>query len=469
MNISASRIRSLLAIGENANIEFKRAGDGPKADTFESVCAFLNSTGGDIILGVADDGEVVGLPPKSIDAMIRNFVNVVNDPNLFDPVFALYPEEVVYKGMHLIHVRVPESADVHRFKGKCYVRVHDEDVRVRGTEPIAQMFIRKQRIFTEQKVYPFVTKKDLRLDLIPRIKNMTSEECPWKQMSPDQILKSARLLGIDAATGKRGFKAAAVLLLGSDDLIGDLFPAYKTDAILQRVNVDRYDDRDIVQTNLVESYGRLLAFGMKHLMDKFYLEDGLRVSLRGKILREMLVNVLVHREFTSSRPARFVIRRDEMFTDNANKAFRYGTITPKNLEPEPKNPIIAHFFNQIRLADELGSGVRNLYKYVKIYSGAEPVFDEGDVFKLTIPLNEDHLPETVDEGGEKSREKGGEKSREKIIAALKRSPKITMSELAESIGLSVKGIEKNIKTLREHGIIRRIGPDKGGYWEVIGG
>ena len=34
--------------------------------------------------------------------------------------------------------------------------------------------------------------------------------------------------------------------------------------------------------------------------------------------------------------------------------------------------------------------------------------------------------------------------------------------------LSVKGIEKNIKTLREHGIIRRIGPDKGGYWEVIG-
>ena len=169
------------------------------------------------------------------------------------------------------------------------------------------MFIRKQRIFTEQKVYPFVTKKDLRLDLIPRIKNMVSDENPWKDMSADQILKSARLLGVDAATGKRGFKAAAVLLLGSDDVIGDIFPAYKTDALLQKVNVDRYDDRDIVQTNLIESYDRLQAFGIKHLMDKFFLEDGLRVSLRGKILREMLVNVLVHREFTSSRPARFII------------------------------------------------------------------------------------------------------------------------------------------------------------------
>ena len=292
MKITTAKLRTLLAIGENANIEFKRAGDGPKPDTFETVCAFLNTAGGDLLLGVADNGEVIGLPPKSIDAMIRNFANVMNDPNLFDPVFALYPEEIVYKGNHLIHVRVPESADVHRFKGNCYARVHEEDVRVRGTEPIAQMFIRKQRIFTEQKVYPFVSKKELRLDLIPRVKNMVSEENPWKGMSADQILKSARLIGVDATTGKRGFKAAAVLLLGSDDLIGDIFPAYKTDAILQRVNVDRYDDRDIVRTNLVESYDRLLAFGMKHLMDKFFLEDGLRVSLRGKILREFSLPVL---------------------------------------------------------------------------------------------------------------------------------------------------------------------------------
>ena len=149
MKIMVSKLRTLLIVGENLNIEFKRASDGPKADTFESVCAFLNTAGGDLLLGVADDGEVIGLPSKSIDAMIRNFVNVMNNPDLFDPVFALYPDEIVYKGKHLIYVRVPESAEVHRFRGKCYRRVHDADVQVRGTEPIAQMFIRKQRIFTE--------------------------------------------------------------------------------------------------------------------------------------------------------------------------------------------------------------------------------------------------------------------------------------------------------------------------------
>ena len=482
MKITPSRINTLLTIGENLNIEFKRAGDGPKADTFESVCSFLNTAGGDMLLGVTDNGEVIGLPPKSTDAMIRNFVNVMNNPDLFDPVFALYPTEVVYRGKHLIYVRVPESAEVHRFRGKCYQRVHDADVRVRGTEPIAQMFIRKQRIFTEQKVYPFVTKKDLRLDLIPRIKNMVSEENPWKDMSADQILKSARLLGADAATGKRGFKAAAILLLGSDDVIGDIFPAYKTDALLQKVNVDRYDDRDIVQTNLIESYDRLQAFGIKHLMDKFFLEDGLRVSLRGKILREMLVNVLVHREFTSSRPARFIIRRDEMFTDNANKALHYGVITPKNLEPEPKNPIIANFFHQIQLADELGSGVRNLYKYVRIYSGALPIFDEGDIFRLTVPLNAEHSPEGGnDPRTENPDRKPGQKVRtenpdrkpkielvEQLLQLIQTTPKITQNEMVRLLGIARSTLNVHIDALKKSNRLRRVGPDKGGHWEVIG-
>ena len=92
MKITSSRINTLLTIGENLNIEFKRAGDGPKADTFESVCAFLNKAGGDLLLGVDDDGTVVGLPLKSVGAMIRNFIKVMNDPNLFEPTTQLYPE-----------------------------------------------------------------------------------------------------------------------------------------------------------------------------------------------------------------------------------------------------------------------------------------------------------------------------------------------------------------------------------------
>ena len=89
-------IETLLTIGENIVIEFKRAGDGPRHDTYESICAFLNRNGGDVLLGVTDDGEVVGVQPKSARDMVRSIVKVMNDPNLWEPRIAVYPEIVEY-------------------------------------------------------------------------------------------------------------------------------------------------------------------------------------------------------------------------------------------------------------------------------------------------------------------------------------------------------------------------------------
>lgn len=57
-------------------------------------------------------------------------------------------------------------------------------------------------------------------------------------------------------------------------------------------------------------------------------------------------------------------------------------------EPFPKNPAISKVFREIGLADELGSGMRNTYKFTELYSGGVPQFIEGDVFKTVIPLNE---------------------------------------------------------------------------------
>ena len=60
-----------------------------------------------------------------------------------------------------------------------------------------------------------------------------------------------------------------------------------------------------------------------------------------------------------------------------------------------------------------------------------------------------------------------EKSVEKIIRAMKENPKITVKELTSLVGLSRRGVEKNIKILQEKGLLCRVGPDKGGHWEVI--
>jgi predicted HTH transcriptional regulator len=110
------------------------------------------------------------------------------------------------------------------------------------------------------------------------------------------------------------------MLLGRDEVIKSVAPAYRTDALLRKVNTDRYDDRLIVEINLIDSYDLLMGFAAKHLWDKFYLEGDTRVSLSSAIAREMLVNCLMHREFSSSYIAQFVIEKDRMFTANANRA-----------------------------------------------------------------------------------------------------------------------------------------------------
>lgn len=125
---------------------------------------------------------------------------------------------------------------------------------------------------------------------------------------------------------------------------------------------------------------------------------------------EMIANTLIHREFTSSYTAKFVIEKDRMYTENANRSSGDGIITPDNMEPNPKNPIIASFFRNIGWSDRLGSGVRNIFKYSKYYSGKEPEFIEGDVFRIIVPLNEDYSydnpqNDSIDELERKNEEK----------------------------------------------------------------
>lgn len=92
-------------------------------------------------------------------------------------------------------------------------------------------------------------------------------------------------------------------------------------------------------------------------------------------------------------------------------------IDPANFSPYPKNPIIAKFFKEIGRVDELGSGVRNNFKYCSIYTlGTKPEFIEDDVFKTIIPLKAKEGKEAVlasnwDEVRKKVRRKFGENSR----------------------------------------------------------
>jgi ATP-dependent DNA helicase RecG len=120
----------------------------------------------------------------------------------------------------------------------------------------------------------------------------------------------------------------------------------------------------------------------------FFLEKDQRISLRDHIFREVAANMLIHREFLNAYPAKFIIENHRVLAENSNKPHGYGLIDPAHFSPFPKNPIIARFFKEIGLADELGSGVRNLFKYCRHYTGGkDPELIEEDIFKCIVPLS----------------------------------------------------------------------------------
>lgn len=375
--------------GEGISVEFKRCGSQPGQDTFETVCSFANRQGGSILLGVRDDGAVEGVPEASALNIERNISNVTSNPNLFN-VSPLVEFERLRdsEGRLVIRVWVPMGPSLYTFKGAVYDRVADADVRVKSDAQVTSMMARKRSYYSERTVYSWVTEDDLEMDLLDAVRDAlraNDADHPWLSLSNGEFLRAARLFGRDQLTGERGFNLAAIALLGKEDTILDVMPLYRTDAVLRRVETDRYDDRLICRSNLVRAYDELVGFCEKWLPDSFVLDGGQRKSARDVIVRELVCNCLIHREFVSPHIARITIDREGIRTNNASRALFAGPVTLESLDPTPKNPIIANFFTQMGRSEELGSGTRNLYKFSRLYAGKDPVLEDGDQFTAFVP------------------------------------------------------------------------------------
>ena len=118
-----NKLQTIFTIGETVAVEFKRCGNGIESDTYETVCSFLNRFGGDVFLGVLDDGTVVGVSEKAAADMVKNFIKTVSNPTVFSPTIYLVPEIIKYDNKRtIIHVHIPPSAEVHSYKKVIYDR-----------------------------------------------------------------------------------------------------------------------------------------------------------------------------------------------------------------------------------------------------------------------------------------------------------------------------------------------------------
>ncbi len=123
------RVVELAALGEGSRIEFKIASQGVHDDVFETICSFGNGLGGDILLGVNDDGVVVGMSKEAIESSKRDVKRFCSAKGLFSAPVRVGVAEHIVNGHRVLHIRVPKAPAKLQYKGVAYIRRGDADYK----------------------------------------------------------------------------------------------------------------------------------------------------------------------------------------------------------------------------------------------------------------------------------------------------------------------------------------------------
>ena len=244
---------------------------------------------------------------------------------------------------------------------------------------------------------------------------------------------------------------------------------------------DVYQGHATFEGPLLKVFNGLNHFVMEHtrLGERFSDENPAREAIYQyplKAVREGLINALVHRDYESYEGTVNVeIHKDHLVISNTGGL--YGGMTIERLKAGHlsafRNPDMANYLNVRGFMEMTGRGSVLIQEACRANGLPEPQWaaDENSV-TLTFTAKSGMSRLVTQNGGreksmEKGKEKSKEKSKEKILALLSVNPHATTADLISETGLSVSGVEKNIRELKAAGRLRRVGPDKGGHWEVV--
>ena len=202
-----------------------------------------------------------------------------------------------------------------------------------------------------------------------------------------------------------------------------------------------------------------------------------------RAVTESLVNAFIHRDYTISGSEVHVDIFDDRIEIMSPGGMPDGSLVQEldvlNVPSDRRNGVLADVFDRLDYMEREGSGFKKIVgAYLPDVShnpkSLSPKFYSAvGCFVVTLPnLNssqESSQESSMKENGvnEKVNEKVNERQR-KIIAIVADNPYITQSDLVSKLGISLVHVNKNMKKLQGLGIIRRVGPDKGGHWEVVG-
>ncbi len=188
------------------------------------------------------------------------------------------------------------------------------------------------------------------------------------------------------------------------------------------------------------------------------------------ILREAMANQMAHADHFSPRRSCIHVFDDRIEFLNPGGMPMPLEVMENSFESQPRNPVIAKLFRLAHLSENLGYGLRKLKRWQEVTG--HPMHIETTINSVKVTFDfQTRESETTDvaknvvKNVAKNVAKNLSERQQQIIAFISKNPQTTRAEIATTIGVATKTIERELAALS--GIVRYVGPKKGGYWEIL--
>lgn len=443
-------------------------------DYLKWICAFANTEGGTLYIGIDDNGEICGTADahklsEDIPQKIRSTMGIIC------PVSILITDD----GKDYIRVDVDSYSFPVSFRGKYYKRSGSTLQEVSGIE-LDRMLLTEQRRTWDSIPVTDVTVDDLSSDAFNIFRQNARDSGRIDSKALD-IPNGTLLNNLHLIEGNC-LNRAAVLAFHPDPekwIIGAFIKIayFRTDA-------------DIIYQD--EVHGPLLAQVDKAIEIVYTKYLKALIHYKGiyrketfffprESFRELLLNALIHRDYFSTQPVTIRITDDQIRIWNPGQLPK--EITPENILTEHLsiqcNPLLANVFFKCGMIEAWGRGYQKILHFCELDKANAPVIDlslggvcarcyASDFYKkLEKGINPEEEQETGKPKASPTRPEKKDKTTQMIIDLIKDNPLITYDEIAQKIGKAKVTVKRYVQKLQNDGIVSREGGKKHGQWIIL--
>lgn len=444
-------LQSLLETGEGFTLEFK---ERISSSLGKDICAFANASGGTILIGVNDQGKKIGYSLTNADKS-----KIQDIARNMDPSFMVGVEQVE----DVVVITVDEGKDKpYSVNGNFYMRIGANSQKLKRDE-IRSFFQKQQLVVFDEKINKsFSLKEDFNDEAFDEFIQRSNIS---NVISKESLLKNLGFLKGDKLNN-------AGVLFFCNDVSRFFLNVDITCVLYQGDSKYKILDKKVFEQDLISNYENTIDYLKNKLNTEYVIKTEREeyLELPEDALREAVLNAIAHRDYFS--PAHIQVDIFKNSVEIINPASYPQNITIDDLlsGSHPKNVFLFSMMQRADLVEKVGSGIKRINDAMNEYKLDQPLIEYENIwFRIVFTrpdLQQNSYQQRMGDIKDVTVSVTVNDTQKKILKEMRKKPGITYDELAEIVNKSRRTVIRQVKNLREQGLVQRIGSDKSGHWKI---